>query len=61
MTIVPVPFEIVSLVVIVLVLVVDIVLAYRWPRVPSTRESAIWVGFYVALALIFAAVLLPVA
>jgi tellurite resistance protein TerC len=61
MTIVPVPFEIVSLVVIVLVLVVDIVLAYRWPRVPSTRESAIWVGFYVALALVFAAVLLPIA
>jgi tellurite resistance protein TerC len=61
MTIVPVPFEIVSLIVIVLVLVVDIVLAYRWPRVPSTRESAIWVGFYVALALVFAAVLLPIA
>jgi tellurite resistance protein TerC len=61
MTIVPVPFEIVSLVVIVLVLVVDIVLAYRRPRVPTTRESAIWVAFYVALALAFAAVLLPFA
>jgi len=61
MAIVPVSFEIVSLVVILLVLAVDIVLAYRRPHVPSTRESAMWVGFYVALALVFAAVLLPVA
>ncbi len=56
-TIVPLPFEIGSLVVLGAVLIGDIVLAYRRPRVPSTRESALWVGFYVALALVFALVL----
>lgn len=61
MTIVPVPFVIASLAVILLVLAADILIAYRWPRVPSTRESAVWVGVYVALALVFAAVLVPVA
>lgn len=60
MPIVPLPFEIVSLAVIVLILIADIVLAYRRPHVPSTRESALWVGFYVALALIFAVLLLLV-
>jgi tellurite resistance protein TerC len=59
-TIVPLPFEIISLGVIVLILIADIVLAYRRPHVPSTRESTLWVVFYVALALIFALVLLLV-
>ena len=58
MTIVPLPFEIVSLSVIVLILIGDIVLAYRRPHVPSTRESTAWVVFYVVLALIFALLLL---
>ncbi len=57
---VPVAFEIVSLAVIVLILIGDIVLAYRRPHVPSTRESTLWVVFYVALALVFAGVLLVV-
>ena len=57
---VPVLFEIVSLAVIVLILVADIVLAYRTPRVPSTRESALWVAFYVVLALVFAGILFVV-
>ena len=60
MTIVPLPFEIVSLGVITLILIADIVLAYRRPHVPSTKESAIWVGLYVALALVFAGILLVV-
>lgn len=60
MTIVPLPFELVSLGVIVLILIADIVLAFRRPRVPSTRESTLWVVFYVALALVFALVLLLV-
>ena len=60
MTIVPLPFEIVSLGVIVLILIGDIVLAYRRPHVPSTRESTLWVVFYVALALVFALLLLIV-
>jgi tellurite resistance protein TerC len=55
---VPVPFEIVSLVVLVLVLAGDITLAYLRPRVPTTKESAAWVVFYVVLALAFAALLL---
>jgi tellurite resistance protein TerC len=54
----PAPFEIGSLVVLVLILVADLVLAYRRPHVPSTRESALWVGLYVGLALVFALLML---
>lgn len=54
---VPVWFEAVALTVIVLILVGDILLAYLRPHVPSTRESALWIGFYVVLALGFAALL----
>jgi tellurite resistance protein TerC len=56
-TVIPAWFEIVSLIVLVLILVADLVLAYRRPHVPSTRESALWVGLYVGLALVFALVL----
>ncbi len=59
-TIVPLPFELVSLGVILLILIADIVLAYRRPHVPSTRESTAWVVFYVVLALVFALLLLLV-
>ena len=55
--VIPAWFEIVSLVVLVLILVADLVLAYRRPHIPSTRESALWVGLYVGLALVFALVL----
>ncbi|MCU1410749.1 MAG: TerC family protein [Rhodoglobus sp.] len=51
-------FEIITLVVLVLILVADLVLAYRRPHVPSTRESALWVGLYVGLALVFALLML---
>ena len=54
----PVWFEIGSLVVLVAILLADLVLAYRRPHVPSTRESALWVGFYVVLALVFALLML---
>jgi tellurite resistance protein TerC len=54
----PVAFEVVTLVVLVLILVADLVLAYRRPHVPSTRESALWVGLYVGLALVFALLML---
>ena len=57
---VPPLFELVSLVVLVLVLAGDIVLAYARPRVPSLKESGVWVAFYVALALGFAVLLLVV-
>ena len=51
-------FEAGSFVVLLLILAADLVLAYRRPHIPSTRESALWVGFYVLLALIFALLML---
>ncbi|MBF4629999.1 TerC family protein [Clavibacter michiganensis subsp. phaseoli] len=57
----PLPFEIVSLTVLVLVLVADLLIVYRRPHVPSTKESALWVAFYVGLALVFAVIMLFVA
>ena len=56
-TVIPVWFEVTSLVVVVLILAFDLILAYKRPHIPSTRESGLWVGFYVALALIFAGLL----
>jgi tellurite resistance protein TerC len=53
-TTLPAWFEIGSLVVLVLILAADLVLAYRRQHVPSTRESAVWVGLYIGLALVFA-------
>jgi tellurite resistance protein TerC len=44
---------IVSLVVVVAVLAVDLLVIGRRPHVPSTRECALWVAFYVSLAIIF--------
>jgi tellurite resistance protein TerC len=49
----PVWFETTSLGALALVLLVDLVISYRRPHVPSTRESALWVGFYSALAIVF--------
>lgn len=49
------PFEIISLCVLVLILVADLVLVAKRPHVPSAKECALWIGFYVSLALIFAA------
>jgi tellurite resistance protein TerC len=54
----PAWFEITSYVVLLGILTVDLILAYRRPHIPSTRESALWVTFYVVLALIFAALML---
>jgi len=54
----PVVFEVVSLIILVLILVADLILAYRRPHIPSTRESALWVGLYVGLALVFALLML---
>jgi len=50
----PLWFEIVSMVVLVVILLVDLLLIIRRPHVPSMREASLWVGFYVLLALIFA-------
>ncbi|WP_438352721.1 TerC family protein [Microbacterium sp. CJ88] len=50
----PVWFEIGSLVVLVLILAADLLLILKRPHIPSTKESTLWVVFYVTLALIFA-------
>jgi tellurite resistance protein TerC len=55
---IPAWFQITSFIVLLLILAADLVLAYRRPHVPSTRESALWVSFYVGLALVFAMLML---
>ncbi|HEU4808915.1 MAG TPA: TerC family protein, partial [Homoserinimonas sp.] len=54
MTTLPLWFEITSLVVLSLIIVFDLVIAYKRPHIPSVRESSLWIAFYVGLALIFA-------
>ncbi|WP_419819174.1 TerC/Alx family metal homeostasis membrane protein [Glaciibacter flavus] len=53
-TVLPLWFEITSLVVLTVILVGDLLLVIKRPHVPSFREATLWVVFYVALALIFA-------
>lgn len=53
----PVSFEITSMIVLVLILVGDLLLILKRPHIPSTRESTLWVVFYVTLALVFAGLL----
>ncbi|MGB3911809.1 MAG: TerC family protein [Pseudolysinimonas sp.] len=55
---IPLWFEIGTYVVLGLILAFDITLAFRRPHIPSTRESALWISFYVALAIVFAVLLL---
>jgi tellurite resistance protein TerC len=50
----PIWFEIGSIAVLLVIVVADLVFAYRRPHIPSTRESSVWVGFYVLLAIVFA-------
>ncbi|MEO8095129.1 MAG: TerC family protein [Pseudolysinimonas sp.] len=54
---IPLWFEIGTYVALSLILAADVFIAYRRPHVPSTRESALWITFYVVLALIFAGLL----
>lgn len=49
-----------SFVVLLLILAADLIIAFRRPHIPSTRESALWVSFYVALALVFAVLMLAI-
>ena len=46
-------FETVSLIVMVVILLADLVFVGRKAHVPSAKESALWVSFYAALAVIF--------
>jgi len=50
----PVWFEVGTYVVLTLIIIFDVWIAYRRPHVPSTRESSLWIAFYVGLALVFA-------
>ncbi|MEY4320432.1 MAG: hypothetical protein RLZZ471_373 [Actinomycetota bacterium] len=50
-------FEIISMIVVTAILLTDVLLIFKRPHVPSAKESTLWVGFYAALALIFAALL----
>ena len=54
----PIWFEVGSLVVLTLILIADLLLVLKRPHIPSFRESTLWVVFYVALALIFALLML---
>jgi len=54
----PLAFEIGTYVVLLVILGFDLLLAFKRPHVPSNRESALWICFYVALALIFAGLML---
>ncbi|MHA3684723.1 TerC family protein [Leucobacter sp. HY1908] len=53
-SVLPLWFEIGSMIVLVGILLVDLLLIVRRPHVPSMREASLWVGFYVLLALVFA-------
>lgn len=44
-----------------IVLLVDLLMVLRRPHVPSTKESALWISFYVGLAVIFGLLVLWVA
>jgi tellurite resistance protein TerC len=55
--VIPAWLEIGGLIVMVLVIAADLVLAYARPHTPKIREAAIWIAFYVLLALIFAGLL----
>lgn len=57
---IPVWFEITALIVLTAVLIGDLLIILKRPHTPSTKESALWVVFYVTLALIFAALLFAV-
>lgn len=53
----PLWFEITSLAVLSLIILFDLILAFRRPHIPSTKESTAWVSFYVTLALVFGVVM----
>jgi len=57
---IPVWFQIIALVVLVLVLLADLLIILKRPHIPSMKEATLWVVFYVALALVFSVVLLGV-
>lgn len=57
----PLWFEITSYAVLAAILLFDLFLVVRRPHIPSTRESALWITFYVSLAIVFGLVIILVA
>ncbi|GAA1348773.1 hypothetical protein GCM10009595_06560 [Falsarthrobacter nasiphocae] len=53
----PLWFEIGTFVVLGVILIADLLLVLKRPHEPSMKEAGLWVGFYVTLALIFAALM----
>src|ERR1700744_649468 len=47
----------ITLVAMIVLFVVDLLIVGRRPHEPSMRETAVWIGVYVALAVVFGAVL----
>jgi tellurite resistance protein TerC len=58
---IPVWFEVATFVVLGVLLLADLVIIARRPHEPTMKESGLWVGFYVTLALVFGALLFWVA
>jgi tellurite resistance protein TerC len=54
----PVVFEVGSVIAIVVILLADLLVVARRPHVPTLKESGLWVGLYVGLALVFALAML---
>ncbi len=50
----PVVFEVGTFIVLGIVLLFDLLLVVKRPHEPSMKEAGLWVGFYIALALVFA-------
>src|SRR3954453_13114579 len=57
----PTWFSIATFVGLTVLLLADLAIVARRPHEPSVKESALWVTFYVSLALVFGAVLMAVA
>ncbi|MBF0673562.1 MAG: TerC family protein [Salinibacterium sp.] len=56
----PVWFQVASLIVLTAIIIFDVVLAYKRPHIPSVKESSLWIGFYVSLALVFAGLMFAI-
>ncbi|MEY4476806.1 MAG: hypothetical protein RJA31_310 [Actinomycetota bacterium] len=54
-------FEITSFAVMGAILLFDLFMVVRKPHVPSTRESALWISFYVSLSIVFGVLIILVA
>ncbi|GAA4380838.1 hypothetical protein GCM10023166_35220 [Paeniglutamicibacter cryotolerans] len=50
-------FEVISFIVLGLILLFDLLYVVKRPHEPSMKESGLWVGFYVSLAIIFGGLL----